>query len=164
MTLNQILLPEFDHEMANTRRALARVPGDRLDWSPHPKSMTLGRLASHLAEFGDWAAQTCEQEELDLSGYQPPVYSSTAEILETFDANVAAGRAALAAASDELLKGKWSLRSGGHAVFTMPRAAVLRSFVLSHLIHHRGQLSVYLRLLDLPVPALYGPSADERPA
>lgn len=169
MTLSQILLPEFDHEMANTRRTIERVPGDRLGWSPHPKSMTLGRLAGHLAEFGVWTSKTCELDELDLAppggpGYRPRVYASTAEILEAFDANVAAGRAALAAASDEQLKGKWSLLSGGHTVFSMSRAAVLRGFVLSHCIHHRGQLTVYLRLLDVPVPALYGPSADERPA
>ena len=168
MTISQILLPEFDHEMANTRRALERVPTDRLEWSPHPKSMTLGRLAGHLARFGDWTAKTCELDELDMSPpggppYRERQYTSTAEILEAFDANVAAGRAALAAASDEVLRGKWSLLSGGNAMFTMSRAAVLRSFVLSHCIHHRGQLTVYLRLLDVPVPALYGPSADERP-
>ena len=168
MTLSQILLSEFDLEMANTRRALERVPSDRLSWSPHPKSMTLGRLAGHLAEFGEWTAKTCEREDLDLAppggpGYRPRVYASTAEILEAFDAGVTAGRAALAGASDESLKGKWSLLSGGNPIFTLPRAAAMRGFVLSHLIHHRGQLTVYLRLLDVPVPALYGPSADERP-
>jgi len=162
MSLSDSLLPEFDHEMANTRRALERVPMDKPSWQPHPKSMPLGRLAVHLAELPGWATTTVETGELDFaSGYNPSKAETTQELLALFDKNVAEARAAIAGAGDEVWFQDWSLRNGEHVIFTMPKIAVLRSFVMNHTIHHRGQLTVYLRLNDVPVPSLYGPSADE---
>jgi uncharacterized damage-inducible protein DinB len=167
MSLGQSLLPEFDHEMAGTRRTLERVPEDRLFWTPHDKSMTLGGLASHLANLPSWVGYTVERDSLDVAPVgqpplrQPPMTSRPA-LLDHFDRHVAEGRALLAAAADERLLAPWTLLGGGQAYFTMPRIAVLRSFVMNHSIHHRAQLGVYLRLLDVPVPGLYGPSADER--
>jgi uncharacterized damage-inducible protein DinB len=168
MSLSKILQSEYDYEMANTRKTLERVPADKLAWQPHPKSMSLGRLAGHLAELGGWAATTVEQTELDFAPagqppYRPRVFTSTAELLAAFDESRAAGSAAIARSSDDDWRVPWALLAGGHQIFRMPRAAVLRSFVLNHVIHHRGQLTVYLRLLDIPVPGMYGPSADERP-
>jgi uncharacterized damage-inducible protein DinB len=166
MAINQMMLPEFDLEMANTRKTLERVPDDKFEWKPHEKSMTLGGLATHLSNIPSWTKNTFEADELDLAppGKEVPRLEqakSTAEILETFDKNVASARAALESASDESFFGKWSLLYGGKAIFTLPRAAVMRGFVMNHLIHHRAQLGVYLRLLDVPVPSIYGPSADE---
>lgn len=167
MSLGQSLLPELDHEMAGTRRTLERVPEEKLGWRPHAKSMTLGGLASHVANLPSWLAYTVERESLDLAPVgQPPLrqeeMTSRQALLEHFDRHLAAGRAALAAASDEALLAPWTLLGGGKAFFTMPRMAVLRSFVMNHNVHHRAQLGVYLRLLDVAVPGLYGPSADER--
>jgi uncharacterized damage-inducible protein DinB len=167
MSLGQSLLPEFDHEMAGTRRTLERVPEDRLFWRPHERSMTLGGLASHLAHLPSWIAYTVERDSLDVAPVgQPPLrqpeMTSQKALLEHFDGHVAEGRARLADASDDTLLGPWTLLGGGKPYFTMPRIAVLRSFVMSHNVHHRAQLGVYLRLLDLPVPGLYGPSADEQ--
>jgi uncharacterized damage-inducible protein DinB len=166
MGLTEALLPEYDHEMANTRRSLERVPDDRLDWKPHAKSMTMRQLAVHLAEMPGWAIPTIEMESFDVAPpggprYQPPQANSRAEILEIFDNNVVEARAAISGADDGHLRKPWSLLSGGKTVFTMPRIAVLRSLILNHSIHHRAQLGVYLRLNDVPVPAIYGPSADE---
>jgi uncharacterized damage-inducible protein DinB len=166
MTLREALLAEFDQEMANTRKSLERVPDDRMGWRPHPKSSSLGRLATHLAEIPAWGAMALEHDSFDLSPpgsapHQPAFIGSHQEILDLFDKNVAAARAALAGVGDETLGKPWSLLSGGKAIFTLPRLSVLRNFVLNHTIHHRAQLGVYLRLNDLPVPALYGPSADE---
>lgn len=162
MSLEKSLLPELDHEMAGTRRALERIPDAKLDWRPHERSGTLGWLGMHLAQLPFWATTTVESEGLDLEGYPAaPVAQSTAEILETFDRHVAQARAAIAGTGDETWFGSWCLRMGDHVIFDMPRIAVLRSFVMNHIVHHRGQLTVYLRLLDVPVPALYGPSADE---
>jgi uncharacterized damage-inducible protein DinB len=166
MPMNAALLPEFDQEMANTRKVLERVPDDRLDWRPHPKSFTMGALATHLATLPSWMVETFKQDTLDIrpdgKDYVPPPEArSNGELLSRFDAAVVAGRAALAAATDIAMFEQWSLLSGGTRILTMPRAAVLRSFILSHSIHHRAQLTVYLRLNDIPVPALYGPSADE---
>lgn len=166
MALSAALLPEFDHEMATTRRALERVPEDKLGFQPHEKSMTMGRLATHIAEMPGWAIPTINQDSLDLAPpgappYQPVTKDTVAGILEYFDANVAAARTAIAAASDESLMQSWSLLMGGNALLTMPRIAVLRSMILNHVIHHRGQLSVYLRMNGALVPAIYGPSADE---
>lgn len=167
MPISQSLLPEFDHEMAGTRRVLERVPVEKGAWAPHPKSMTLGRLASHLAEIPTWATNTIDKGELDLAPpgtkpQQPVIHPSREELLAAFDRVVAEARVAIAGASDETWMGSWSLKIGGQTIFTMPRIAVMRSFVMNHLIHHRGQMSVYLRLVDIPVPALYGPSADEQ--
>ncbi|MCS6951329.1 MAG: DinB family protein [Bryobacterales bacterium] len=165
MTLSEALLPEFDHEMQATRRTLERVPDDRLAWKPHEKSMTLGRLAQHLSEIPSWVEPTLNQDSLDLAPPraipQPPPATSVRELLEAFDQGVASARKAIAEASDEQMLRPWSLLVGGRVQFTLPRNRVLRYFVLNHLIHHRAQLGVYLRLNDIPVPAIYGPSADE---
>jgi uncharacterized damage-inducible protein DinB len=165
MGLSEMLLPEFDHEMANTRKTIERVPEDKLDWRPHEKSMTLGGLTTHVANLPSWAAHGINLDELDIAPNGVPwrveQIKSRAEALENFDRNVADARAAIASASDEHLLQSWSLLSNGRTVMTLPRVAVLRSFVMNHLIHHRAQLGVYLRLNDVPVPSLYGPSADE---
>lgn len=165
MAIKDAILAEFDGEMANTRKTLERVPDDRFDWTPHEKSMAMGGLASHIANLVGWAAMTMTSDSFDLApGGIPaklPGFSSTKALLEAFDANVAASRAALGAASDEAYLGPWKLLSNGETLFTMPRTAVIRSFVMNHLIHHRAQLGVYLRLNNLPVPSIYGPSADE---
>ncbi len=166
MALSEALLPEFDQEMANTRITLARVPEDKLGWKPHEKSGTMGWLATHLANLPSWVAFTVGQDSLDVrppgsSGLGIPPAKSQKEILEMFDQNVATARAVIAAASDAQLMQPWTLLSGGKPVFTMPKIAVLRSFIMNHSIHHRAQLGVYLRLTGIPVPAMYGPSADE---
>lgn len=166
MSVGQSLLPEFDREMANTRKVLERIPEDKLDWKAPEKSNTIGWVGTHLANIPSWVEMTLNQDSVDVAPpggepYRMPEAESVTAMLEAFDKNVAAGRAALAAAGDEQLSEPWSLLSGGAAVFTMPRLAVLRSFVLNHSIHHRAHLCVYLRLNDAPVPALYGPSADE---
>ena len=159
----QSMLPEFDHEFATLRTALERVPEDRPDFQPHAKSMTLSRLAGHLAEIPSWVDATLLQDELDFgaSEYTPYMMSSRAELLEKFDAEVAKARATLAATSDETMMSPWTMRSGDQVHLTLPKVAVLRSFVMNHMIHHRAQLGVYLRLNDVPVPQTYGPSADE---
>lgn len=162
MPLNQSLLPEFDHEMANTRKSLERVPDGKLGWKPHNKSMSLGGLGTHLATINHWAEAIIGQESFDVKNAPPnPELKSRAQMVEAFDKNVATARKAIAGASDEQLMKPWSLRSGGKTVFTLPRIAVLRSFIMNHTIHHRAQLGVYLRLNDVPVPSIYGPSADE---
>lgn len=166
MKLSQTLLPEFDQEMATTRKLLARVPDDRAGWKPHDKSMSLGRLATHVAELAGWGPTILGQESLDLAppgggGYQPRTLESGREIVELFDANVPKTRAAIESAEDAELMQPWTLLKGGEVIFKLPRIAVLRTLLFSHVIHHRGQLSVYLRLNDVPVPSIYGPSADE---
>jgi len=166
MAIGDGLLPEFDQEMANTRKTLERLPDDKLTWKPHPKSGAMGWLAGHVAQLPSWAGMAVGQDSLDLEpeGKPPTPPSppkSRQEILEMFDNSVAAGRAAIAGASDEHLLKPWTLLKNGQTIMTLPRVAVLRSFVLNHLIHHRAQLGVYLRLNDLPVPSIYGPSADE---
>ena len=162
MSISDTLLPEFDMEMANTRRALERVPMDKASWQPHPKSMTLGRLAIHLAELPGWTHTTIHQDELDLGGgYNPSKAETTQELLALFDKNVAAARTALAGAGDEIWHKPWTLRMGEQKIFTLPKIAVHRAFTMNHVIHHRGQLTVYLRLNDVPLPPVYGPTADE---
>ena len=162
MTIVDALLPEFDHEMTTTRRVLERVPEDKFEWKPHAKSFSLGALAAHVAALPTWGAETLARSEIDIAGAQPPTAPwSQSELMAAFDRNVAAARSALAGKTDAELLGTWTLKRGGKPIFSMPKTAVLRSFMLSHLIHHRGQLSVYLRLLDVPVPSIYGPSADE---
>jgi|SRR5215813_4985689 len=165
MAISDALLPEFDHEMANTRKTLERVPDDKFTWKPHEKSSAMGALASHLANLPGWANATLDQDSFDLApgGEQVRIeqLNSTAAVLETFDSNVAKARAAIVTASDQHMFEPWRLLSNGNQIFSLPRAAVLRSFVLNHMIHHRAQLGVYLRLNDVPVPSIYGPSADE---
>ncbi|HEX6105771.1 MAG TPA: DinB family protein [Gemmatimonadales bacterium] len=165
MSIAENLLPEFDQEMANTRRLLAVVPAADAGWRPHPKSYTLGDLAAHIATIPVWCRYTLQQDELDLGSPDtatiPRVkFATGAELLEQFDRHVQEARASLAAASDGDMGKPWTLRNGATAVFSLPRAAVLRGFVLSHMIHHRGQLTVYLRLRDVPLPAIYGRTAD----
>ncbi len=163
MTISETLLPEFDQEMANTRAILECVPEDKLAWKPHEKSMTMGRLASHVGEMPQWAAFTINQDKLELTPDFKPLNAATKrELMDAFSANIAAAREAIAGASDAHLSKAWSLIYGGKPIFTMPRAAVLRTMVMSHLIHHRAQLGVYLRLNDIPIPGMYGPSADAK--
>jgi uncharacterized damage-inducible protein DinB len=158
------LLPEFDREMTTTRKLLERVPEAKFDWKPHPKSMSLADLATHVSTIPYWGEVTLTQPEIDLGGAgRAEAVTSRAELLARFDKNVAATRAALVGKSDAELMAPWSLKNSGHTMFTMPKAVVWRSFVMNHVIHHRAQLSVYLRMHDVPVPAMYGPSADETP-
>jgi uncharacterized damage-inducible protein DinB len=166
MSINQALLPEYDQEIAKTRTVLERVPAERFDWKPHEKSFSFMELSNHLARLPEWGAETIKTESLDLAPdggeYVPPPPKESPEgVLELFDETTAAFRAALAGADDQALMQPWTLYSGGEELFTMPRIAVLRGMILNHIIHHRGQLTVYLRLNDVPVPAVYGPSADE---
>jgi uncharacterized damage-inducible protein DinB len=163
MSIAQGLLAEFDMETASTRRTLERLPEDKLDWTPDPKSMSLGRLAAHVAEMPGWAALTMSTNELDFAagGYTPAVAKSREHVLKIADDNATAARAAIAAASDADFMKPWTLRNGDQVYFTMPKIAVLRGMVMNHTIHHRGQLTVYYRMNGVPVPALYGPSADE---
>lgn len=165
MSMRQALLPEFDHEMAQTRRVLERIPDDRLSWQPHPKSASLARLATHLAELPALAQRILEGDSFDLAqregGYKPSTLDSREAILELFDTNVARARGALEKVEDEAMLKPWSLLRGEQAIFTLPRAAAWRTMIMSHSIHHRGQFTVYLRMNDQPLPAIYGPSADE---
>jgi uncharacterized damage-inducible protein DinB len=165
MSIAQSMLPEFDHEMANTRKTLERVPTDKFAWKPHEKSMSMGTLATHVANLISWTNVSIDLEVLDMApgGVQmkTPECHTTEELLTMFDENLAKARKTLAGTSDEHLFKNWSLEQNGQHILTMPRVAVLRSFVMNHLIHHRAQLGVYLRLNDIAVPSIYGPSADE---
>jgi uncharacterized damage-inducible protein DinB len=162
MALVDALLPEFDHEMTVTRKLLERVPEEKLGWKPHAKSYSLGQLAQHVATIPMWGSVTLNQADVDLTGNPAPVEArSRQELLDTFDGHVAATRAALVGKSDGEFMAPWALRRDGHVIFSMPKASVWRSFVMNHLIHHRAQLSVYLRMQDVPLPSMYGPSADE---
>jgi uncharacterized damage-inducible protein DinB len=166
MAMNAALLPEFDHEMASTRKALERVPEGKFSWKPHEKSGSMIWLAGHLANLPGWVPFTLSGDSFDLEpgGKQmepEPPPASHKEMLATFDKNVAEARAAIAKATDADLMKPWSLMKNGKTLMTMPKIACLRTWVMNHTIHHRGQLTVYLRLNNIPVPALYGPSADE---
>lgn len=168
MALSDALLPEFDMEMASTRKTLERVPAEKFDWKPHEKSMTMGGLATHLSNIPSWTNYSIDQDSLDLAPGGVPLpgatpVTSTAELLKTFDDNVAKARTSIAGASDADLFKPWALQRAGNTLLTLPKIGVLRGFVISHLIHHRAQLGVYLRLNDIPVPSIYGPSADENP-
>jgi uncharacterized damage-inducible protein DinB len=165
MPIAQSLLPEFDIEMANTRAALALVPEAHASWKPHARSYSLGDLATHVATLPYWASMTLQESSFDLAAPQDGSgreFTTTPRLLERFDDVVRKARTALEAASDEQLMGPWTLKHGAQEIFTMPRVAVLRSFVMNHLIHHRGQLTVYLRLKDVPLPQIYGPTADAK--
>jgi uncharacterized damage-inducible protein DinB len=162
MSIAEMLLPEFDQEMANTRKMLELVPEDKFDYKPHEKSMTLGRLAGHTAEMAAWGATTLNTERLDLGPDTKPFSpKSRKELVDSFDKGVAEARAAIAGASDEDLAVIWTLTYAGQTIFSIPRAAVLRTMVMNHTIHHRAQLGVYLRLVEVEIPGMYGPSADE---
>lgn len=165
MSIAESFLREFDNEMKITRSLLERVPETDAAWQPHPKSSTLGFLASHIANLPRWASGTVEHDQVDLSlpsseGFRQPPFDTTSALLESFDRNVESARKAVGRATDEHLAGVWTLRVAEKTLFSMPRSSVLRSFVVSHIVHHRGQLSVYLRLRDVPLPRIYGPSAD----
>jgi uncharacterized damage-inducible protein DinB len=166
MALRDAFLPEFDHEMSTTRKTLERVPEDKTDWKPHNTSMPMGRLAGHIAEMVGFAAQTFQGDSFDFAPPggtrpQPTLMTSRKQVLEIFDKNVGAAREAISKASDEDLQKTWTLMNGGKTFFAMPRIQILRGMILSHIIHHRGQLTVYLRMNQVPVPSIYGPSADE---
>ena len=166
MGLSEALLPEFDQEMKNTRKTLERVPEVKFGWKPHEKSWAMGGLATHVANLVSWANRAIEQDSVDLAPQGVPIPPMVAvktrqELLEMFDKNVAAARKAIAGASDAHLMQPWSLLRNGVPILKLPRIAVLRGFVMNHGIHHRAQLGVYLRLNDVAVPAIYGPSADE---
>lgn len=166
MSIAQMLLPEFDQESATTRKVLERCPEDKYGWKPHEKSFSMAALATHVANIPSWMVLTMNQDSFDVNPPGSPPYredpvASRAELLEKFDSNTTAARAALEGVSDDQMMKPWSLLSGGKIMFTMPRSAVLRGMIMNHAIHHRAQLSVYLRLNDVPVPAMYGPSADE---
>ncbi len=166
MPLAELLLPEFDQEMAATRRVLERVPDGMSSWKPHAKSMTLGRLATLLAEMPTWAVNAVTKNELDIAPrgsppFQPQTLETTARVLALFDQNVQAARRAIGATSDGEFAQPWAFKVAGRVMWTNTKLNVYRRTVVNHLVHHRGQLTVYLRLNDVPVPALYGPSADE---
>src|SRR5262245_7987888 len=162
MPLVDALLPEFDHEMTVTRKLLERVPDDKLAWKPHAKSYSLGQLAQHVATIPMWGSVTINEPDLDVAGGQPTEQAkSRAELLSMFDGNVAKTGAGMVGKSDAELLAPWARKREGHVIFSMPKASVWRSFVMSHLIHHRAQLGVYLRMQDVPLPSMYGPSADE---
>lgn len=163
MNLIDPVLSELAHETGTTRRLLERVPAQRLAWSPHQKSMALGRLATHIAEIPGWVGSIVDKDEFDIgaSGYVPPSLSSVAEIVAMFDKNVAMATESLQRQDNQRLLANWQLKKNGQLVVQMPRLAMIRSFLMNHLIHHRGQLSVYLRLQDVPLPSIYGPTADE---
>ncbi len=163
MAIKDALLPEFDHEMTTTRNLLTIVPEQHRDWLPHPRSYTLGRLAGHIANLPGWLSVTMEANEFDLgaaAAWTPPAYSTTLANVAYFDSMVTKAREALNGATDADFMVGWSLKTGDVTHFTLPKVAVVRSFVLNHIIHHRGQLSVYLRLRDVPLPNIYGPTAD----
>jgi uncharacterized damage-inducible protein DinB len=168
MSVGAEFLPEFDLEMASARRTLERIPEDKLAWKPHEKSMLLGRLAGHIAELPGMGVSVMKEDVLDFANRpagelarKPAVAESQKHVLELFDKNVAALRAAIASASDERLAGNWKLLIGERKLYDGTRMGALRRMVMNHVIHHRAQLGVYLRLNDVAVPSVYGPSADE---
>jgi len=166
MTIAQSLAGEFDHEMGNTRRVLERVPGAHVAWRPHAKSFSLGDLALHIANVPTWMGITLNMPEFDMDPDNNPeapdrAWESTESLLATFDANVAAARHILTGTTDGQMMEPWTFKKRGKLVLTMPKVAVVRAFVFSHIVHHRGQLTVYLRLKDVPLPGIYGPTADE---
>ena len=165
-SIRRLALGDLEHEMAQTRRVLERVPDEHFDWKPHEKSMPLGRLAAHVANLPWLARAALQGDELDVATVPRPDPASAPkgrdDILAKFDAELANLSAALDAADDATLMQKWTLRNGERVVMSVPRAGAIRGMGISHLIHHRAQLTVYLRILDVPIPGLYGPSADEQ--
>ncbi len=162
MAFTDALLAEFDHEAGTTRRLLERVPEEQFGWKPHEKSMTLGRLATHVAEIPAWGRRVLGSDELDISGpYTPREEKTRAAVLALFDEQAADMRKLLASSSEAELKAPWTFKAEGKTLFTQPKGGVIRGMVFNHLIHHRGQLSVYLRLKNVPLPPMYGPTADE---
>jgi len=164
MSLNKALIAELNSESAPTRKLLALVPVDKKEWVPHEKSMKLGRLATHVAELPHWITKTVQQSELDFSkGWTPsPSFNSNEELIALYDKNLGEAIESLKDVSDETMQEMWTLRNGEQIYFTMPKKVVIRSMAMNHFVHHRAQLGVYLRLLDIPIPGMYGPSADEK--
>ena len=163
MSINDALMAELQQEAAATRKCLERIPAETFDWKPHEKSMTMSRLATHVAEMVGWVKDTVENPELDFAtmDYKPFAPETTAELVEYFDAQYAAATESLKNASDAVMMENWKMRNGEKIYVDLPRVQVMRGFIFNHIVHHRGQLSVYLRLRDIPVPPIYGPSADE---
>jgi len=162
--LAEKIIAELKHESVSMRKMLERLPADKFDWKPHEKSMTLGRLATHTAELMGFVSMVVTKDETDFAtnGYVPRTAPNPQELLQLFDDKLAQAIADLKTISDDTLKNtEWTLRNGDQIFFKVPRMGALRGFAISHYIHHRGQLSVYLRMLDIPVPSIYGPSADE---
>lgn len=167
MSMAQVLAAQFEAEMALTRKALERVPFDKADWAPHEKSMTMSRLAGHIAEMPGWGASMLDSEEFNMNPpggepYEPTTVTSSEQLLTMFDAGVEAANAKLPDLSDEAMMATWTLKSGEDEIVSGPRGAIFGNMIINHVIHHRGQLTVYLRLCDVAVPAIYGPSADEQ--
>jgi uncharacterized damage-inducible protein DinB len=166
MAIKDALLPEYDHEMGTTRRLLERTPEAELGWKPHDKSMSLGQLAGHIANIPHWCDAILRYSVFDVAtagdDTRPRMPVSVTELLAEFDRKVAAARAGLSAAGDSEMLAPWTFKQGDREIFTMPRVAAIRSFIMNHLIHHRGQLTVYLRLKNVPLPSIYGPTADEQ--
>lgn len=167
MGISDSILPEFDHEMASTRIVLECIPDDKLDWKAHPKSNSIGWVSNHLAEIVGWVEGTLTEDVWEMNPpdgepYKSPALETKAEILALFDENVAIARKRIESTADEEYAKSWSLQSGGEALITMPKIGVIRTWVLNHTIHHRAHLCVYLRLNDIPVPGMYGPSADDQ--
>ena len=160
MSIADALLPEFDQEMATTRRVIERVPTDKGRWKPHEKSFSLGHLTQLVAGMPGWITNAVTQTSLDLGGYPGYSYEKTEDLVKVFDKNVREAREAIAKSKDSDYTVQWSLRRGDQVFFSAPRAAIVRQ-TINHLVHHRGQLTVYLRLIDVPVPSIYGPTADE---
>jgi uncharacterized damage-inducible protein DinB len=161
MAFADAFLPEFDNEMKTTRSLLERVPFEKPEWKPHTKSMNLGVLASHVANLVGFGYQIASEDGLDMATRtMPGAYTSSAELLAGFDANVKQTRAAIQSLKEDKLMAPWTLSMGEMTIFSLPRAATLRVMMMNHIIHHRGQLSVYLRLNDVPLPSIYGPTAD----
>ncbi|MEO8514148.1 MAG: DinB family protein [Ignavibacteria bacterium] len=161
--MNEAFIAELKQEAASTRKVLERVPMDKADWTPHPKSMKLGNLANHVAELLSWTMVTMDQNELDFAKfeYKPEIPKTTEDLVMKFDGMVEKAVECLKRSDDAKFLENWTMRNGEQVYMTMPKAAVLRSFTFNHEYHHRAQLSVYLRLLDIPVPGIYGPTADE---
>lgn len=165
MTLNESFLAELQQEATTTRRLIECVPNDKLAWKPHNKSMTIGRLAGHLAELPMLVTPALQTDELDLAAgnYTPLEAGNVSELLKAFDENLAGASALLKTQSDERLQDSWKMRMGNHSIYEGTRVGAIRTLCLNHILHHRGQLSVYLRLLDVPLPSVYGPTADTLP-
>jgi uncharacterized damage-inducible protein DinB len=160
MTIGESMLEEFDSETGTTRRVLERVPSDKGQWKPHPKSFAVGHLAQLIAWMPGWVTAALKSSSLDLAAHQGYSFEKTETLLDVFDKNVREARQALATASDAAFSAPWSLRRGEQVFFTVPVGVIVRQNI-NHLVHHRGQMTVYLRLLDIPVPSIYGPTADE---
>ncbi len=163
MPVNQSFIAELEEEAKSTRKVLERVPVEKSDWKPHEKSMPLGRLATHVAELPGWITSVLSTDEMDFAKieYKPKIAKTTAELLEIFEDNYSKGLKSLKDAKDEDFFKNWTLRNGEQIYFTLPKIAVIRSVGYNHLYHHRGQLTVFLRLNDVPLPGIYGPTADE---